>query len=139
MSDNVVNFLVPFLNASDSELRSIVLEALKHVFINDRRGEVSHAIVRKINHHLKTKAHDKIRPEMLQVLLNLRLFNLNEAAARQKDQDDNNNKNKKNFSNQISYNFPINFNENNIKLNQQITIVNKTNKSNFNSETKIEK
>ena len=88
--------MVPFLNASDTEVRRIVSEGLKHVFSNDKRGEVSHAIVKKINHLLKTKAHEKIRPEMLQVLLSLRLFNLNEAAAhRQSEEDDNNNKNRK--------------------------------------------
>ena len=53
MSDNVVNFLVPFLNASDRELRWIVSSSFKHVFVNDKRGEVTYAIVKKINHHMK--------------------------------------------------------------------------------------
>ena len=96
MQDNVVNFIVPHLNSSDIKVRSIVQNALMHIFANDKRGEISYATVKKINHHLKTKTHEKIRPEMLQVLLSLRLYILNEAAAqRQSEQDDNNNKNKK--------------------------------------------
>ena len=96
MQDNVVNFIVPLLNSSDLKVRSIVQEALMHIFANDKRGEISYAAVKKINHHLRTKTHEKIRPEMLQVLLSLRLYILNEAAVqRQSEQDDNNNKNKK--------------------------------------------
>ena len=94
MSDNVVNFLVPFLNASDRELRSIVSSSLKHVFVNDKRGEVTYAIVKKINHHLKTKTHEKIQPDMLEVLLSIPLYSLNEAYA-QKESEMENKKNKK--------------------------------------------
>jgi len=94
MSDNVVNFLVPFLNASDRELRSIVSSCLKHVFGNDKRGEITYAVVRKINHHMKTKTHEKIQPEMLEVLLSIPLYSLNEASA-QKELDMDNKRNKK--------------------------------------------
>ena len=93
MSDNVVNFLVPFLNASDLQLRRIVAEAINHVFLNDKRGEASYAIVKKINHHLKTKTHEKIRPDMLEVLLSIPLYSLNEASAQ--SQQNNYTKNKK--------------------------------------------
>ena len=94
MSDNVVNFLVPFLNSSDVELRTIVGDCIKHVFVNDKRGEVAYAIVKKINHHLKTKTHEKIQPDMLDVLLSIPLYSLNEANA-QRENDLDNKKSKK--------------------------------------------
>merc|ERR1719225_878916 len=94
MGDNVVNFLIPFLNANDSNIRTIVSSCVTHVFLTDKRGEVTYAIVKKINHHLKTKTHEKIQPDMLEVLLSIPLYSLNEAYA-QKESEMENKKNKK--------------------------------------------
>ena len=94
MSDNVVNFLVPFLNATDTALRKIVGNCVKNIFVTDKRGEVSYAIIKKINHHLKTKTHEKIQPDMLEVLLTIPLYSLNEANA-QRENDLENKKGKK--------------------------------------------
>lgn len=94
MGDNVVNFLIPFLNANDSNIRTIVSSCVTHVFLTDKRGEVSYSIVKKINHHLKTKTHEKIQPDMLEVLLSIPLYSLNEAKQH-RDNDMDNKKNKK--------------------------------------------
>ena len=76
-ASNVVAFVTPFLCSGALELRSMVKDSLSQLFREDRRGEISAAVVRKINHYCKTKK--TVRKEMLEVLLSLRLHALNEG------------------------------------------------------------
>ena len=51
------------------------------IFCGWLTGEITHAVVKRINHFLKTKKRDRIKPEMLEALLALKLHALNEAQA----------------------------------------------------------
>ena len=75
-TENVIQFTVPYLNCPFENLRQIAKQGLDQVFKNDKRGQVSYLVVRSINHHLKTKKRDRIKPEMLNVLLSLKLYHL---------------------------------------------------------------
>ena len=75
-SENMIQFVVPYLNSPQESLRSIVKAACDKLFKNDKKGQVSLLIVRSINHHLKSKKRERIRPEMLNVLLALKLYHL---------------------------------------------------------------
>jgi len=78
-AQNIVAFVVPYLSSGLAQLRSIALESLQALFRADKRGEISHVVIKKINHFLKTKKRDRVKPEMLEVLLALKLHSLNEA------------------------------------------------------------
>ena len=83
-TENIIQFSVPYLNNANLDLRTIVKTGLDRLFKNDKRGQVSYLVVRSINHHLKAKKRQKIRPEMLNVLLSLKLYHLenpNEIAT----------------------------------------------------------
>ena len=49
---------------------------LDKLFKNDKRGQVSYLVVRSINHHLKVRKRERVKPEMLNVLLSLKLYHL---------------------------------------------------------------
>ena len=57
-------------------LRQIAKSGIDQLFKNDKRGQVSYLVVRSINHHLKTKKRERVRAEMLNVLLSLKLYHL---------------------------------------------------------------
>ena len=83
-TENIIQFSVPYLNHAHHELRSMVKSALDRLFKADKKGSVSFLVVRAINHHLKSKKRAKIREEMLNVLLSLKLYHLenpNEIAT----------------------------------------------------------
>ena len=83
-TENIIQFSIPYLNNPNSDLRSIVKNGLDRLFKNDKKGQVSYLVVRGINHHLKSKKRTKIREEMLNVLLALKLYHLenpNEIAT----------------------------------------------------------
>ncbi|CAG7824019.1 unnamed protein product [Allacma fusca] len=71
MAVNIVNFVVPFLNNWNDESRKIVHDSIKLLFKNDKRGDISFEVVRRINALMKKAAH--IRREVLDVLLGLRI------------------------------------------------------------------
>ena len=80
-AQNVVAFITPLLCSGVPQLRAVVLANLQELLTNDKRGEISHAVIKRINHYLKTKKRDRVKPEMLEVLLSLKLHALNEAQA----------------------------------------------------------
>ena len=67
-----------FLNfiSGNEKLRQIAKSGLDQVFKNDKRGQVSYMVVRSINHHLKVKKRERVKPEMLNVLISLKLYHL---------------------------------------------------------------
>jgi len=80
-AQNIVAFVTPQLCSGIPQLRAIVLKNLQALLKSDKRGEITHAVVKRINHFLKTKKRDRIKPEMLEALLALKLHALNEAQA----------------------------------------------------------
>jgi nucleolar complex protein 3 len=65
-----------FIFSPHAKLREIVKINLDRLFKGDKKGQVSLLVVRSINHHLKVKKREKVRPEMLNVLLALKLYHL---------------------------------------------------------------
>lgn len=75
-TENIIQFSVAYLNSPIVKLRQTVHTGLIRLFKNDKRGQVSYMAVRCINHHLKSKKREKVRPEMLDVLLSLKMYHL---------------------------------------------------------------
>ncbi len=75
-AENVIQFSVPYLNHPQLSLRTAVQKSAEKLFKADKKGHVSQLVVRAVNHHLKTKRREKIRPEMLNILLSLKLYHL---------------------------------------------------------------
>lgn len=77
LSVNIVNFIIPLLNNWDPTVRDIVTNTVRVVFRNDKRGEISYEIVRRINVLVKTKYKSgkdgMLRKDVLDVLLFLRI------------------------------------------------------------------
>ncbi|XP_043505976.1 nucleolar complex protein 3 homolog isoform X1 [Polistes fuscatus] len=71
-SPNIANFLIPLLNNKKTSVREKVVKCISQVFKEDKRGELSLTIVRKINQFIKSKGHS-VHPEVLSVLLSLRI------------------------------------------------------------------
>ena len=87
-AQNIVAFVTPLLCSGILQLRTVVLTSLQDLLANDKRGEISYAVIKRINHFLKTKKRDRIKPEMLEVLLSLKLHALNEAQAEAQRKED---------------------------------------------------
>ena len=75
-TENIIQFSVAYLNSPIVKLRQTVHTGMIRLFKNDKRGQVSYMAVRCINHHLKSKKREKVRPEMLDVLLSLKMYHL---------------------------------------------------------------
>ena len=75
-TENIIQFSVAYLNSPIVKLRQTVHTGIIRLFKNDKRGQVSYMAVRCINHHLKSKKREKVRPEMLDVLLSLKMYHL---------------------------------------------------------------
>lgn len=73
-TENVIQFIVPYMNSKVPEIRRIVSSSVQQLFREDKKGQVSLLVVRSINHQLKTKA--RVQPEMLNSLLSLKLYHL---------------------------------------------------------------
>ncbi|KAK2584399.1 hypothetical protein KPH14_006781 [Odynerus spinipes] len=71
-SVNIANFLIPLLNNKRPSLREKIGKCISQVFKEDKRGELSLTIVRKINQFVKSKGHS-VHAEVLSVLLSLRI------------------------------------------------------------------
>ncbi|KAI4504694.1 hypothetical protein M0802_000244 [Mischocyttarus mexicanus] len=71
-SPNIANFLIPLLNIKNASVREKIVKCISQVFKEDKRGELSLMIVRKINQFIKSKGHS-VHPEVLFVLLSLRI------------------------------------------------------------------
>ncbi|XP_066595960.1 nucleolar complex protein 3 isoform X2 [Prorops nasuta] len=75
-SVNVSSFVVPLLDNKHPKVREIVEKSISQVLKEDKRGEISLTIVRKINQYIKTRGHS-IHPEVISVLLALRIKDVN--------------------------------------------------------------
>ncbi|GLG95825.1 Nucleolar complex protein 3 homolog [Gryllus bimaculatus] len=81
-SPNIAQDLVHFLDNKNSNVRDIVMNGLRTVIKEDKRGEITLHIVRRINQLVRTKNHS-VRPEVLTVLLALRLRDVNLDAEKE--------------------------------------------------------
>ena len=75
-AENIIQFSVAYLNSSNIKLRQTVKGGIIKLFKNDKRGQVSYMTVRSINHHLKSKKREKVKSELLDVLLSLKMYHL---------------------------------------------------------------
>lgn len=75
-SRNLVQLLVPYLNHHLPAVRQLCADSFSSVFRNDKRGEISLEIVRRINRLVKSRSHS-VHSEVLKVLLSLRIKDIN--------------------------------------------------------------
>ncbi|XP_069671581.1 nucleolar complex protein 3 [Periplaneta americana] len=83
-SQNLVQMLVPYLNHHIPSVRETCANAMKTLFKNDKKGEISLEIVRRINHLVKSRSHS-VHPEVLEVLLSLRIKEVNLDKEKEDD------------------------------------------------------
>ncbi|GFG40146.1 hypothetical protein Cfor_08231, partial [Coptotermes formosanus] len=75
-SHNLVQMLVPYLNHHLGAVRQLCADSFSSIFKNDKRGEISLEIVRRINRLVKSRSHS-VHSEVLKVLLSLRIKDIN--------------------------------------------------------------
>lgn len=75
-SRNLVQMLVPYLNHHMPAVRQLCASSFSSIFRNDKRGEISLEIVRRINRLVKSRSHS-VHSEVLKVLLALRIKDIN--------------------------------------------------------------
>ncbi|CAH1399034.1 unnamed protein product [Nezara viridula] len=75
-STNIIRVIIPYLDNKLSSVREQVSKAVRHVFINDKRGEITLEIVRRINHLVKSRKHS-VRPDVILVLSSLKIQEVN--------------------------------------------------------------
>jgi len=85
-SKNILHAVIPILNNSNEEARSIVKKSLEEVFKGDMRGETSLEAVRLINHLVKSRKHN-VRSEVVKVLLALRIKNVDLDKEKKEELD----------------------------------------------------
>ncbi|XP_034251483.1 nucleolar complex protein 3 homolog [Thrips palmi] len=83
-SNNLAYFLVTFLDNSNSAVRDIARDAIKRVFKEDKRGDISLEIVKRINGLVKRREHNA-HPHVLEVLLSLRIKDINLDKEKEDD------------------------------------------------------
>ncbi|XP_072748758.1 nucleolar complex protein 3 [Anoplolepis gracilipes] len=71
-SVNIVNYILPFLDNKQSNVREKVAQCISQIFKDDKRGQLSLTIVRKLNQYIKSRKHS-VHPEVITVLLSLRI------------------------------------------------------------------
>nr|CAD7453641.1 unnamed protein product [Timema tahoe] len=75
-SKNLAQMLVPFLNCRLPSVRQTCAKCFKTVFREDKRGQITLDIVRRINHLVKSRSHS-VHCEVLSVFLVLRIKDVN--------------------------------------------------------------
>ncbi|KAL6446957.1 hypothetical protein ACFW04_001383 [Cataglyphis niger] len=71
-SVNIANYILPFLDNKQSNVRERVAQCISQIFKDDKRGQLSLTIVRKLNQYIKSRKHS-VHPEVIKVLLSLRI------------------------------------------------------------------
>ena len=66
-------------------MREMICEAFKKLFKDDKRGEISLHAVRQVNHLIKNKRNYQIPPESLDILLALRIKDVNLDKEREEE------------------------------------------------------
>lgn len=74
---NIVHALIPFTVHKLEEVRVPVCITFKRLFKEDKRGEISLHAVRQVNHIVKTKRQHQIPPDCLDILIALRIKDVN--------------------------------------------------------------
>ncbi|KAL1116558.1 hypothetical protein AAG570_005030 [Ranatra chinensis] len=75
-SANIVQLLTPYLDNSRPSVRTVVTSAFTEVFRQDKRGDITLQIVRRINDLVKKRKH-VVKREVVSVLSSLQLIDLN--------------------------------------------------------------
>ncbi|XP_011297136.1 nucleolar complex protein 3 homolog [Fopius arisanus] len=83
-SVNIGNFLIPLLDNRHEKIRQIIFQCFSQIFKDDKRGELSLSIVRKLNHYIK-QHEQTVHPEIISVLLSLRIKDINLDAERKEE------------------------------------------------------
>lgn len=83
-SPNIANFLIPLLDNKRLNVRETISNCFSQIFKDDKRGELSLTIVRKINQYIKTHGHS-VHCEVVTVLLSLKIKNIDLDKEREDD------------------------------------------------------
>ncbi|KYN01272.1 Nucleolar complex protein 3 like protein [Cyphomyrmex costatus] len=75
-SINIANYILPLLDNKRSSVREKVAQCISQIFKEDKRGQLSLTIVRKLNQYIKSRKHS-VYSEMIAVLLALRIKDIN--------------------------------------------------------------
>ncbi|XP_057370340.1 nucleolar complex protein 3 homolog [Daphnia carinata] len=84
-SKNIVHALIPFTAHKMDEVRLLVCSAFKKLFKDDKKGEISLHAVRQVNHLIKNKRHHQIPPDCLDILIALRIKDVNLDKEREEE------------------------------------------------------
>ncbi|XP_018313919.1 nucleolar complex protein 3 homolog [Mycetomoellerius zeteki] len=75
-SVNIANYVLPLLDNKRSSVREKVAQCISQIFKEDKRGQLSLTIVRKLNQYIKSRKHS-VHSEVISVLLVLRIKDIN--------------------------------------------------------------
>lgn len=75
-SVNIANYVLPLLDNKRSNIREKVAQCISQIFKEDKRGQLSFTIVRKLNQYIKSRKHS-VHSEVISVLLALRIKDIN--------------------------------------------------------------
>jgi nucleolar complex protein 3 len=82
---NIVHALIPFTAHKVDDVRFLICSAFKKLFKDDKKGEISLHAVRQINHLIKNKRHHQIPPDCLDILIALRIKDVNLDREREEE------------------------------------------------------
>ena len=83
---NILHSVTPLLSNSNEATRTTVRSAMEKVFRADMRGEISFHAVKLINHLVKSRKH-KVRNDVVDVLLSLRIKHVNLDKEKEEEMD----------------------------------------------------
>jgi len=83
-SVNILHAITPLLTHSNEKTRTIVKSTVQQVFRSDMRGEISFNAVKLINHLVKSRKH-KVKNDVVDVLLSLRIKHVNLDQEKEKE------------------------------------------------------
>ncbi|XP_018357604.1 PREDICTED: nucleolar complex protein 3 homolog [Trachymyrmex cornetzi] len=75
-SVNIANYVLPLLDNKRSNIREKIAQCISQIFKEDKRGQLSLTIVRKLNQYIKSRKHS-VHSEVISVLLALRIKDIN--------------------------------------------------------------
>lgn len=82
---NIVHALIPFTAHKMDDVRFLICSAFKKLFKDDKKGEISLHAVRQVNHLIKNKRHHQIPPDCLDILIALRIKDVNLDKEREEE------------------------------------------------------
>jgi len=84
--NNILHAITPILTNSDQNARTLVRTSIEEMFYSDLRGEISFEAVKLINHLVKSRKH-KVRNDVVDVMLKLRIKHVNLDKEKQEEID----------------------------------------------------